>query len=113
MEFEFNLSKKQYGVEFDFRIIKTNYCCNCGSRLKRKIKVMAYLNKSKINKKLDFVYICPQTIYFCKKCNYYISYQDQKKISKKQKQFHSLILSNSKQQIEKVKLNKFLYKSIN
>ena len=111
VEFDFDLSKKQYGLELDLRIIQKNYCCNCGHKLKRKTKVMVYLNKSKISKKFDYVYICPQTLYYCEKCNYYLSYKSQKHIRKQQKQLQSFILPNSQQYLKKYKLNKYLYKN--
>lgn len=75
---------------FDFRLFKTNYCPKCGQ--KYKIKYLSY--RVYLERKYWITYeTYVDAYYYCSKCDFYISYKNQKNISNLQKQNNSLILS--------------------
>lgn len=86
-------------VSIDLRILQKAYCCKCGQKMKRKIR-MTYHTKKIIFK---YRYSDLQSFYYCKCCNYYIEYINYKEIKKLQKINGSYILPSSKQLIKKLK----------
>ena len=105
------LVKKQYSIYLEPRIIKKSFCCKCGSKLIWKMKRMVYYNSSKVSKNFNYLNICLDTVYFCKKCGYYISRLSQKEIFKNQKLEQKKILANANKLIKNNQLNDNLYEN--
>jgi hypothetical protein len=91
-----------YSVFFDFRLLKVNYCCHCGQNLKisrvNYIRLIEYALHYRADHEKNY-------FYHCDKCNYYIKYKNQKKISKMQSEKGSLKLPNSKKIISQEKVD--------
>jgi len=100
--------RTDFGLNPDMRVIKKNYCCICGNKLKRKFIFLSYKVKG-----LSVVYrrdTILTTGYACKNCNYEILYSKQKKIKATQKKYGSYILPYGKKLIKKLKINEYFDK---
>ena len=93
-------------IRFDIRLLKKSYCAKCGSKLKivqreyvefRHGERWAGLWTGIIE---DYI---GHYLYTCKKCNYDITYRNQKLIAKQQKEEGSLIISGAKNKINELK----------
>ena len=87
-------------------ILKKAYCCICGNKLSRKIICIHEETTSKpfgmpFLKGRNRSYLLVLPVYKCKNCVYLIEYDEQKKISKQQKEIGEKILPNGKQLIKK------------
>lgn len=96
-----------YGIpKFDFRLLKRNFCAICGSRLKIKFREMvecreyrAFVCLYKVSEEIHY----KTSVYHCSNCNYDITYSNQLKISRKQKEECSIMISGSRQMIKELK----------
>jgi len=95
------------GMTPDIRVLKRNYCCICGKKLKRKISILQYKIKGRFVFKKDIV-INP--VYVCKNCDYEIEYSKQKKIRLIQKERRSYILSDGNNLIRGLKIKEYFDK---
>lgn len=105
MNNERKLYYTRYKFSFEPRILLKNYCCKCGSKLTRKIKIVTYIRNSNISSIFDRKTCYIKTLYYCKCCHYYISYFNQRLIKLEQKKLANYILPNSKQIIKEYKIN--------
>lgn len=88
----------------DVRVIKRNYCCVCGLKLKRKIIVLIEKKRGLF---VFWRYWLITNGYYCKKCDYEILYSKQKEIKKVQDIYSSRILVNGNTLVKKNKVQKF------
>jgi len=95
------------GMNPDIRVLKRNYCCICGKKLKRKFSILTYKIKRSFGYQKDVIIIL---VYVCKNCNYEIEYSKQKKIRLIQKECGLYILPDGKELIKKVRINEYFDK---
>lgn len=98
--------RTDFGMNPDIRVIKRSYCCICGKKLKRKIVFLKY----KVKRLFIKMNVIISPVYVCKNCDYEIEYSKQKKIRLIQKEHRSYILSDGKNMIRKLKINKYFDK---
>lgn len=87
----------QASLAFELRILKKHYCARCGNKFKRKFKIIEYWYTYRpfmipfLPEKEDMRYILTP-VYYCKYCDYYILYDEQKKIYQIQKKQEKKLL---------------------
>ncbi len=96
-------------ITLELGVLKKNYCCLCGEKLKVRIIILHVKGFYKpfhlsFLKEKPYEYNTIIPVYFCKKCKYYIKYDNQKEIKKMQNEYNCKILSEGKKIIEKFKI---------
>lgn len=96
-----NVKRKNYFYFFDFRLLKKNHCPICGQKYSVK-----YLSYRVYQEHKNFTTSNSYTgaYYYCSKCNFFITYKNQKYLTKMQKESNSLILSKAKDKINVMKV---------
>ena len=94
----------RFSITPDARVIKKNFCCVCGLKLKRKIIVLIGKREGLFGFER---YWLITNGYYCKKCDYEILYSKQKEIKKVQDIYGSRILVNSNTLVKNNKVQKF------
>lgn len=103
------VNNKEIRLRIELGILKKRYCALCGLKLNRKIICIdqIYIYRPFClpflkEKKAKRIVVTP--VYYCRKCNYMIDYDSQKKISIKQKENNSYILLEGNNLIKKLKI---------
>ena len=96
-----------FSISPDLRVIRKNYCCICGTKLKNKIILLKKF-KSGI---FGFTFFYEITnAYLCKKCGYKILYDDQLKIKTHQEKCQTIILNQGINLVKKYRIKEYIDK---
>lgn len=85
-------------IRIELRTFKKNYCCICGQKLKRRIKIIHYFYHTKniIFKEIERHVNVITSVYYCDVCDYGILYNDQQEIKQQQDIIGQYVLPNAK-----------------